>query len=84
MEAPILGLLEPEGEVSGNCMQAACLPPVKRSIKIKEMTVSPLCQTGFNPNWHEGVILLSPFPFWITFCQHNFYQKFPNLFGGEN
>ena len=59
MEAPILGLLEPEGEVSGNCMQAACLPPVKRSIKIKEMTVSPLCQTGFNPNSGPDISIYS-------------------------
>ena len=31
----------------------------------------------------EG-ILLSPCPFWIRFCQLNFFQKFPNFFGGEN
>ena len=32
--------------------------------------------------WRE--ILLSPCPFWIGFCQLNFYQKYPNYFGGEN
>ena len=31
-----------------------------------------------------GVIFLSPCHFWIRFCQLNFYQKFPNFFGGEN
>jgi hypothetical protein len=28
--------------------------------------------------------LLSSCPFWIRFCQLNFYQKFPNIFGGKN
>ena len=32
----------------------------------------------FNTNWHEGC------PFWIRICQLNFYQKFPNFYGGEN
>jgi hypothetical protein len=27
---------------------------------------------------------LPPCNFWIGFCQLNFYQKFPNIFGGEN
>ena len=28
--------------------------------------------------------ILSPCPCWIKFCQQNFFQKFPNFFGGEN
>ena len=24
------------------------------------------------------------YDFWIGFCQLKFYQKFPNIFGGEN
>ena len=35
-----------------------------------------------NPLWRGG-ILLSPCPFWIGFCQLNFYQNFPNFFRGE-
>ena len=31
-----------------------------------------------------GMILLSPCPFWIRFCQLSIYQKFLNLFGVEN
>ena len=38
----------------------------------------------FNPNWHEAGHFPPPCPFWIKFCQLNFYQKFPNFFGGEN
>ena len=30
-----------------------------------------------NPNWHEGGHFPPPCPFWIRFCQLNFYQKFP-------
>ena len=30
----------------------------------------------FNPNWHEG---LSPFTFWIGFCQLKFCLNFPNF-----
>ena len=29
-------------------------------------------------------IFTSPCPFWVEFCQLNFYQKFPNFFEGEN
>ena len=35
---------------------------------------------SFNPNWHEGGHFPPPCPFWIKFCQLNFYQKFPNFF----
>ena len=38
----------------------------------------------FNPNWHEAERIYPPYNFWIGFCQLNFYQKFPNIFGGEN
>ena len=38
----------------------------------------------FNPNWHEAGRIYPPYNFWIGFCQLNFYQKFPNIFGGEN
>jgi hypothetical protein len=34
----------------------------------------------FNPNWHEAGHFLPPCPFWIRFCQPNFYQKFQNFF----
>ena len=37
-----------------------------------------------NPNWHEAGQIYPPYNFWIGFCQLNFYQKFPNIFGGEN
>ena len=35
-----------------------------------------------NPNWHEAGQIHPPYNFWIEFCQLNFYQKFPNIFGG--
>ena len=38
----------------------------------------------FNPNWHETGRIYLPYNFRIGFCQLNFYQKFPNIFGGEN
>ena len=34
---------------------------------------------ALNPNWHEGGHFRPPCPFWITFNQKNFYQKFPNF-----
>ena len=37
-----------------------------------------------NPNWHEAGRIYPPYDFMIGFCQLNFYQKFPNIFGGEN
>ena len=33
-----------------------------------------------NPNWHEGGHFPPPCPFWMRFCQLNFYQKFPTFF----
>jgi hypothetical protein len=37
-----------------------------------------------NPNWHETGWIYLPYNFRIGFCQLNFYQKFQNIFGGEN
>jgi hypothetical protein len=37
-----------------------------------------------NPNWHETGWIYLPYNFRIGFCKLNFYQKFPNIFGGEN
>ena len=39
---------------------------------------------ALNPNWHEAGRISPPYNFWIGFCQLNFYQKFPNIFGSEN
>jgi hypothetical protein len=38
----------------------------------------------FNPNWHETGRTYLLYNFRIGFCQLNFYQKFPNIFGDEN
>ena len=38
----------------------------------------------FNPNWHEAGWIYPPYNFRIDFWQLNFYQKLPNIFGGEN
>jgi hypothetical protein len=46
----------------------------KQSEKISEI----------NPNWHETGQIYLPYNFRIGFCQLNFYQKFPNILGGEN
>jgi hypothetical protein len=37
-----------------------------------------------DPNWHEAGRIYPPYNFRIGFCQVNFYQKFPNIFGGKN
>jgi hypothetical protein len=37
-----------------------------------------------NPNWQETGRIYLPYNFRIGFCQLNFYQKFPNIFGGKN
>ena len=47
----------------------------------KDEDVLSYLRGKFNPNWHEGG---PSCPFWTTFCQLNFYQKFPNFFGGRN
>ena len=39
---------------------------------------------SINPNWHEAGQIYPLYNFWIGFCQLNFYQKFPNIFGGDN
>ena len=39
---------------------------------------------SFNPNWHEAGHIPAPVLFGSDFWQLNFYQKFPNFFGGEN
>ena len=41
-------------------------------------------ENWINPNWHETGWIYPPYDFWIGFCQLNFYQKFTNIFGGEN
>ena len=38
---------------------------------------------ALNLNWREGGHFPPPCPFWIRFCQLNFYQKFLNFFGGQ-
>jgi hypothetical protein len=40
--------------------------------------------SNINPNWHEAGQIYPPYNFWIGFCQLNFFQKFPNIFLGEN
>jgi len=49
--------------------------------RIQIHSIGFLCN---NPNWHEAGRIYSPYNFWIGFCQLNFYQKYPNVFGGEN
>ena len=41
-------------------------------------------ETGLNPNGHDAGRIYHPYDFWNGFCQLNFYQKFPNIFEGEN
>jgi creatine kinase len=41
-------------------------------------------KSHLNSNWHETGRIYLPYNFRIGFCQLNFYQKFPNIFGGEN
>ena len=43
-----------------------------------------LQRLDLNPNWHEAGRIYPTYNFWIGFCQLNFYQKFPNIIGGEN
>ena len=37
-------------------------------------------ETEFNTNWHEEEHFPPPSPFWIRFCQLNFYWKISKLF----
>ena len=39
---------------------------------------------SLNPNWHEAGHFYPPCNFGIEFCQLHLYQKFPNVFWGEN
>ena len=48
------------------------------------ISILALCTILINPNWHETGRIYLPYNFRIGFCQLNFYQKFPNIFGGEN
>ena len=55
---------------------------------LTEQTVSSLwcsnsSSSSLNPNWHEAGRIYPPYNFFIGFCQLNFYQKFPNIFGGH-
>jgi hypothetical protein len=54
------------------------------SKKLKKRRTSLMDDPLVNPNWHETGRIYLPYNFRIGFCQLNFYQKFPNIFGGEN
>ena len=43
-----------------------------------------LFMVKLDPNRHEAGWIYPPYDFWIGFGQLNFYQKFRNIFGGEN
>ena len=59
---------------------------VSAKIKVKEWkrVKWPNDDVLFNPNWHEAGHFPPFVPFGSDFWQLNFYQKFPNFFGGEN
>ena len=69
-----------------HCVQTAntlSWPPFETTVVIAaaaqgfiniSVTLIGMRQRGFTP----------PYNFWIGFCQLNFYQKFPNICGGEN
>ena len=49
-----------------------------------QLCLNKICRKCYvNPIWAGGIHLF-PCPFWIRFCKLNCYQKFPNIFGGEN
>ena len=66
----------------GGMLQVANDNP-NTSIRYTDEGISRLVW-GFNPNCHETGRIYLPYNFRIGFCQLNFYQKFPNNFGGEN
>ena len=71
-------LLEADRHVV-NCIQPHPYEPlIARWLNLRKFF------TLLNPNWHEAGRIYPPYNFWIGFCQLNFYQKFPNIFGGEN
>ena len=63
-------------------MLVLCVNKILQSLMKLESVIDDFW--SLNPNWHEGGHFPPPGPFWMTFCQLNFYQKFPNLFEGAN
>ena len=46
---------------------------------VKKKNLLALLYLNWNDAWHFPTLVLE-----IRFCQLNFYQTFPNSFGGEN
>ena len=73
-----------ENDTFENCSQSMPCSIIYYSVMEGVCTTCKSKQDKLNPNRHEAGWIYPPYNFRIDFWQLNFYQKLPNIFGGEN